>query len=39
MKTKKKVKLLQLKENGKQLSPVLPENVKNYLIFLIVAQI
>jgi hypothetical protein len=32
MKTKKKVKLLQLKENGKQLSPVLPENVKNYLI-------
>ena len=32
MKTENKIELIQLEENGKQLSPVLPEHVKNYLI-------
>jgi hypothetical protein len=32
MKTDNKIELIQLEENGKQLSPVLPEHVKNYLI-------
>jgi len=32
MKTDNKIELIQLEENGKQLSPILPEHVKNYLI-------
>jgi hypothetical protein len=32
MKTKKQTELIGLVENGKSLSPVLPEDVKNYLI-------
>jgi uncharacterized HAD superfamily protein len=32
MKTTEKIELIQLEENGKHLSPVLPEHVKNYLI-------
>lgn len=32
MKTNNKIELIQLEENGKQLSPILPEHVKNYLI-------
>ena len=32
MKTNNKIELIQREENGKQLSPILPEHVKNYLI-------
>lgn len=32
MKTNKEIELIQLEENGKQLSPILPDHVKNYLI-------
>lgn len=32
MKTEKEIKLVQLEENGKHISPVLPSHIKNYLI-------